>query len=180
MGLDIYFYRLKNTDYKTNVLLDEFFNSYDEKMSLEDVCALAKKYGIEDRVEIEEHIINADKGKMKYVLADRKNFNQIMYFRKHNWLLPFFGYEENCSNIVIDKTAVEKLVSNIEEILNSKEEDRIDKAKDLLSTESGFFFGNGKYNEWYFMDLEEDLKEFKNCLEVMDWNNDLLIMHCWW
>lgn len=110
---------------------------------------------------------------------------EVAYFRKVNFLLPFFGYEENCSDIEISKEQVENLINTCEHILSSKksglDEDTLTElVQNTLPTEGGFFFGSTEYDEWYFKDVEYVLKQFTNVLNETDWENETLYMHCWW
>lgn len=47
-------------------------------------------------------------------------------------------------------------------------------AKELLPTQSGFFFGGTEYDEWYKMDLEETIKKLEKVLEETDFENEEL------
>lgn len=45
-------------------------------------------------------------------------FEEIGYFRKVNCLLPFFGYEDDCSIHLIEKYQIEDLVDTAKELLS--------------------------------------------------------------
>ena len=102
-------------------------------------------------------------------------WKEIAYFRKVNFLLPFFGYEENCSDIEIDKCQVEDLVDACKAVLEDHS-----KAEELLPTTDGFFFGSTEYDDWYFGDVECVKTTFESILEDFDPEEDILTMHCWW
>ena len=53
---------------------------------------------------------------------------EVAYFRKVNFLLPFFDYEENCSNLEISKCQVEDLVARCNLILELNKKFDADKA----------------------------------------------------
>lgn len=178
MGLDIFFNKAEKSNFMIENAINEFYEKTSEDMAYDKVKEIALSLGIEDRLNIEEHQYTNTKNEVvKYVSAARNDTSEVMYFRKHNWLLPFFGYGENCSNKVISKDDVEQFISVAEKVLEKKD---VETAEELLPTESGFFFGNDAYNEWYFKDVEEDLEEFRNCFANMDWDNDVLLMNCWW
>ena len=129
MGLDVNFYKAKRSkDNETKERLEEIRK------------ALAAEYlkSIDER---NSKLINE--------LEDEKEkinpWNEVAYFRKVNFLIPFFGYEENCSNIEIDKYQVEDLIEACKEVLANH-----DKASFLLPTQEGFFFGSTDYDDWYF------------------------------
>ena len=159
MGLDINFYKAKRPkDNETKERLEEIRK------------ALAAEYlkSIDER-----------NSKLIKELEDEKEkinpWNEVAYFRKVNFLIPFFGYEENCSNIEIDKYQVEDLIEACKEVLANH-----DKASFLLPTQTGFFFGSTDYDDWYFDDVQNVKEKFEEILADFDRDEDILIMHCWW
>ena len=102
-------------------------------------------------------------------------WNKVAYFRKVNFLIPFFGYEENCSNIEIDKYQVEDLIEACKEVLANH-----DKASFLLPTQAGLFFGSTDYDDLYFDDVQNVKEKFEEVLADFNMDEDILIMHCWW
>ena len=159
MGLDITFYkakRLKDNETKERLeeirkeLAAEYLKSIDERNS-----KLIKE------LEDEKEKINP--------------WNEVAYFRKVNFLIPFFGYEENCSNIEIDKYQVEDLIEACKEVLANH-----DKASFFLPTQAGFFFGSTDYDDWYFDDVQNVKEKFEEILADFDRDEDILLMHCWW
>ena len=108
-------------------------------------------------------------------------YSDVAYFRKVNFLLPYFNYEENCSEIVIDKYDVEELIEDCERVLASKDTDEAESVADeLLPTEEGFFFGNTDYDECYFNDVREVADKFTEILDTFDFDENELVMSCWW
>ena len=159
MGLDITFYKAKRSkDNETKERLEEIRK------------ALAVEY-LKSIDECNSKLINE--------LEDEKEkinpWNEVAYFRKVNFLIPFFGYEENCSNIEIDKYQVEHLIEACKEVLANH-----DKASFLLPTQAGFFFGSTDYDDWYFDDVQNVKEKFEEILADFDRDEDILIMHCWW
>lgn len=159
MGLDINFYKAKRSkDNETKERLEEIKK------------ALAAEYlkSIDER-----------NSKLIKELEDEKEkinpWKEVAYFRKVNFLIPFFGYEENCSNIEIDKYQVEDLIEACNEVLANH-----DKASFLLPTQAGFFFGSTDYDDWYFDDVQNVKDKFEEILADFDRDEDILIMHCWW
>ena len=108
-------------------------------------------------------------------------YSEVAYFRKVNFLLPYFNYEENCSEVVIDKCEVEELIDDCKRVINAKDTDIAESiANELLPTEAGFFFGNTDYDEWYFKDVQEVMDKFTEILNDFDFDENELIMDCWW
>ena len=164
MGLDITFYKAKRSkDNETKERLEE--------IRLEEIRkTLATEYikSIDERnskviKELEEEKENTNP------------WNKVAYFRKVNFLIPFFGYEENCSNIEIDKYQVEDLIEACKEVLANH-----DKASFLLPTQAGLFFGSTDYDDLYFDDVQNVKEKFEEVLADFNMDEDILIMHCWW
>ena len=159
MGLDIAFYKAKRSkDNETKERLEEIRKALDAEY--------IKSIGERNSKLIKE-------------LEDEKEkinpWNEVAYFRKVNFLIPFFGYEENCSNIEIDKYQVEDLIEACKEVLANH-----DKASFLLPTQAGFFFGSTDYDDWYFDDVQNVKEKFEEVLADFDMDEDILIMYCWW
>lgn len=58
---------------------------------------------------------------------------EVAYFRKVNFLLPFFDYEENCSDLKISKCQVEDLVERCNLILELNKTFDVDRAVEALN-----------------------------------------------
>jgi hypothetical protein len=86
------------------------------------------------------------------------------YWRKanqiHNWFVTFIGEgEDNCQTMYVPRDRLEELRDICLKVLEDNS-----LAKELLPTESGFFFGSTEYDEYYFGDLEETVKIINRCL----------------
>ena len=51
---------------------------------------------------------------------------------------------------------------------------------DLLPSQSGFFFGDTEYNEWYKADIEETIDICINILLTFDFDKNYLFYHSSW
>lgn len=119
-------------------------------------------------------------------MADEKR-KCVAYFRKVNFLLPFFDYGDNCSYQEVTKEEVEELVETCNLVLKYepkkncivtvKDEDELEK---LLPTEDGFFFGSTKYDTYYFSDVKQVRRKFESMLARKWWEDSALFMWCWW
>ena len=177
MGLDIYFQKHKNFNLQIERAFDKFWDKFNEDMLVSEVRALAEKLGIADRLTIEECEYDGH----PFVDASRNDTERVGYMRKHNHLLPYFKYEDNCSDRFVSKSEVEAFIDDAKTVISHRyEDDAQEVAEDLIPTESGFFFGSTEYDEYYYADLEEDIRIFEEILDNFDFNNDVLIMHCWW
>lgn len=81
---------------------------------------------------------------------------EIAYWRKANAIHKFFvdldGGKDECQDIYVERENLQELLDRCTTILENKD---MEKAKELLPSQSGFFFGSTEYDEWYFENLEE-------------------------
>lgn len=97
------------------------------------------------------------------IFFDKVTTDNIAYFRKANFLIPYFetfyNIEEiyNLQSITIDLEGVEELISRCEEVLKCPE-----LAEDLLPTQEGFFFGSTEYDKYYFNQVRDVLETMTN------------------
>ena len=189
MGLDISFFCTKRPAYdKYQKDLEEWMANEPEFLTEETKTEPARQKTYEEMTE-EEHKRYSD------WLSARPDWDEIAtdcgYFRKVNFLLPFFGYTENCEDKEISRGELEGLVEACAKILaaydqREREDDddyEGDRWEDLadcyLPTESGFFFGSTDYDEWYISDVRK-AKEWAEKL-LADLNEkDIVIMNYWW
>ena len=102
-------------------------------------------------------------------------WKEVAYFRKVNFLLPFFEYGENCSRLEIDDYKIDELLVKWKQVLEDHS-----LAETLLPTQSGFFFGNTEYNDWYFYYVKEVYDKFSEIAEDFNSDEDMLSMVCSW
>ena len=143
--------------------------------------------------------------KDKEYLLPTKNIDSIKYeiisWRKsnhiHNWFVDNVqGGNDNCEEHFV---SFEKLLEFIDvlkkvnEIKNQIELDNTSEPEDkvynnikvglkeelekLLPTQTGFFFGNGEYQNWYFSDVEEALELLEEELRFKEKNKELYISY---
>lgn len=86
------------------------------------------------------------------IFFKRRQSKDIGYFRKVNFLVKYFadlGFDVyNQTPFIINKEDVEELLSRCNKVLKDHS-----KAKELLPTMDGFFFGSIEYNNNYFDDV---------------------------
>lgn len=153
MGLDIWFYRFKRSDW----------NKYQKEQ---------EKY---EQLSKEEQDKLYDEDKTPLDKLHKKKKGEI-YFRKVNFLLPYFNYEDNLSYIEISKEAISSLIRDCEEVLDKKDDEV---SADLLPTECGFFFGSTDYDEYYYHDVESTYSSFCGFTDDLE-DDEVAVMHCWW
>lgn len=91
---------------------------------------------------------------------------QVAYWRKANAIHQFFveldGGKDECQEIYVDRDNLQELVNHCNTILENKD---VEKAKSLLPTQSGFFFGSTEYDEYYFEELKCTQKTLKKLID---------------
>ena len=89
---------------------------------------------------------------------------RVAYWRKANAIHQWFVENcqegtDDCSEYWVSRELLQELVDICEQIMTDKS-----KAEELLPTQSGFFFGDTAYDEWYFMGVEYTVHRFKKIL----------------
>lgn len=98
----------------------------------------------------------------------------IAYFRKANFVYAFF------SNKLVDECAwvtredLKDLIDRCERVLNDHS-----LAEQLLPTRAGFFFGSTEYDEWYYQDVKDCLKQMKKVLEDFADDEIMYVVMSW-
>ncbi len=84
----------------------------------------------------------------------------------HKWFVDNVqGGDDNCREYLVTHERLERLLDLVNEVLRNK-----DKAKDLLPTSNGFFFGSDLYDEGYFDDLIHTKAILENVFAIPDYN----------
>ena len=107
---------------------------------------------------------------------------QIGYFRKfnalHSYIVKTFADGiDNCQDIILYKEDVEQIKKVLDDVLEANTEE---KAKELLPTQSGFFFGGTDYDEFYFEDVKVAADLMQNLLDNFDFEKYQLIYEASW
>ena len=94
----------------------------------------------------------------------RKTNYEVGYWRKanhiHNWFIQNCAYKDECGNPIDDCRPIEITVDKLEKLLDNCKKVLADHslAESLLPTQSGFFFGSTRYDEYYFDEIERTIK----------------------
>lgn len=116
-------------------------------------------------------------------LADRiyeKNFMskateyQVAYWRKANAIHRFFiencaEGEDDCKPVWVPLEALKDLVKICRDIISDPS-----KAEEELPTQSGFFFGDTKYDEYYLQDLEDTVENLEPIIKFLEKDKNYL------
>jgi len=114
---------------------------------------------------IKIHVDQEDQNKTEEEIYNTKPGEEILYYRKVNFLVPFFEdsvLQEEVGFILssVYKYKVKDLIDSCEKVLKNRK-----KASEILPTEEGFFFGSTEYDDYYFECVQEVLNNFKELLK---------------
>jgi len=89
---------------------------------------------------------------------------RVAYWRKANAIHQWFVDNvqkgvDDCDEYHVTREQLKQLMELCEQIIADKK-----KAEELLPTQSGCFFGNTDYDEWYMEDIERTIVRFKKIL----------------
>lgn len=163
MGLDMYFYARK-TIYKS-------FSKWDKSDRADET-----NYP-EDLKIFSDYIYDRN-----FKSVQTETSYQIGYFRKfnalHSYIVKTFANGiDNCQDIILYKEDVEQIKKVLDDVLEANTEE---KAKELLPTQSGFFFGGTDYDEFYFDDVKDAADLMQNLLDNFDFENYQLVYRASW
>lgn len=163
MGLDMYFYARKTT-YKS-------FSKWDNPDRVNEV-----NYP-EDLKTFSDHIYDRN-----FKSVQTETSYQIGYFRKfnalHSYIVKTFANGiDNCQDIILYKEDVEQIKKVLDDVLEANTEE---KAKELLPTQSGFFFGGTDYDEFYFEDVKDAADLMQSFLDNFDFEKYQLVYQASW
>lgn len=99
---------------------------------------------------------------------------ELGYWRKANHIHKWFvdnvqAGRDDCEDYPVTHSDLEILLNVCEQVLADPS-----RAKDLLPTQSGFFFGSQEYDDWYFDDIRDTIAIVK---KVLDLNYKTIDMH---
>lgn len=100
------------------------------------------------------------------------------YFRKVNFIYAFFSakedFEDECVWVTLDD--VNELIERCEKVLKENDDEV---SEELLPTQSGFFFGSTNYDEWYYKDVEDCLKQMKELKKILEKGDSVFVVMSW-
>jgi len=91
--------------------------------------------------------------------AEQSYLEYDAYFRKVNFLFKYYedrGKMYDQYYAFTDADDIDDIIDRCERVLKNHE-----LANELLPTQSGFFFGGTDYDDWYFSDVKDCLKQMK-------------------
>lgn len=105
--------------------------------------------------------------------------NDAAYWRKANQIRKWFvenleNFQDN-GETKVQEEDLEKLVDTCKKVLADHS-----LAEKLLPCSEGFFFGDDKYDEWYFNQLEDTVDMIEKVLNETDWDNEEIYYWEWY
>lgn len=113
--------------------------------------------------------------------VEGKYQKEVAYWRKANqvrqWLVDHTDLhpDDNCRIIPVTKDILEQLIKDCEEVITHPQ-----RAEEIMSTSAGFFFGSYDYDEWYFEQIQDTIRQIKSILETTDFDNEVIEYTEWW
>ena len=101
------------------------------------------------------------------------------YFRKVNFLFKYFedrGKMVDQYYAFVEPEDVEDIIYKCEQVLKDKDQR---KPHELLPTQEGFFFGSTDYDEWYFSDVKDCLRQMKQYLKLFKGEGTGYVIFSW-
>ena len=153
--------KLQTNEYWRNTYNERYFAFVEKLRPLIAINYDFKIYqytkGVLDLPELEEKI--KDEVNMAYEEYDA-------YFRKVNFIFYYFdqtiGTMQDQWFAFIKPEDIDDLIDRCERVLKNH-----DLAHSLLPTQAGFFFGSTDYDEWYFRDVKDCLKQMKKYRKLL-------------
>jgi hypothetical protein len=104
---------------------------------------------------------------------------RVMYWRKANAIHRWFVNNvqdgvDNCAEYYVSEEDLISLRDICVEVLSDNT-----KAETLLPTQTGFFFGNPEFDEWYFNDLRDTVDCLNKLFEMDTSNFDFYYSSSW-
>lgn len=174
MGLDMYLYARKH-EYSSG-----FYKTKGSKLKFnypKDIVECFPEYSDEANDNLPDDKKWSDRRAVK-----QDTFYEIGYWRKANQIHNFFVEKcaegvDQCQPIYVDEDELQELLDNCNYALENK-----DRAKEILPTRSGFFFGGTDYDEYYYEDLKHTVDIVEKALKLIrntDCKYDIIYQASW-
>lgn len=194
MGLDMFLWRMKKQKGKTFDKVIEIKG----KMDNEHLTKTEKE-------ELRPYIFHTKLENINYEYDSL--FKEVYYWRKSNAIHKWFvenvqDFVDDCGNYRVTQKDLQLLIETLKDVYISlqdkemitkktqdnsieyetkvfKDED-LEKAKELLPTQEGFFFGGTEYDEYYFEDIKKTLNDLQMIDKSFDFENNYLVYGSSW
>lgn len=99
------------------------------------------------------------------------------YFSKSNFIYAYFQNNLNDECCFCDKNELNRLIYVCKDVLAHK--NNVQYAEEHLPTCSGFFFDDTDYDEWYWKNVEDCIKQLSKVYKKMDDDDMLFCVFSW-
>ena len=176
----------KTNDYWKGIYAERYFHFVEQLRPL-----IAKNYDWKIRPYCEDGVLELPAlEELAKKEADGYWEQYDAYFRKVNFLFKYFedrGKMIDQYYAFVEPGDVEDIIDRCEQILAAKRlETTLDEgetveefAASLLPTQSGFFFGSTDYDEWYFHDIKDCLKQMKQYRKLFKGEGTGYVIFSW-
>ena len=186
MGLDMYLNRMpryRQATAKDVSNVGMYLKWIDYNAKREDKCTFKEWCGVSTKIP-PKHMIDFYKPHLieRYSHWDTEHeygymgiMEQVGYWRKvnaiHQWFVDCVqdGIDDCDYHNEVTKEDLEELLDTCQRVLDDHS-----LADELLPTQSGFFFGDTEYDEYYFADIEDTVDIIKNVLETTDFDKEMI------
>jgi hypothetical protein len=109
---------------------------------------------------------------------DYADWAELAYWRKFNALHAWFVRNvqddvDDCGGYVVSQTKLSELVEVLKKLQQTRD-------TSLLPTQSGFFFGDTNYDEWYWRRVASAIDTLSEILTTFDFENEELLYTSSW
>ena len=110
-----------------------------------------------------------------------EEMKEVAYWRKanqiRNWIVEHTDYNinSNCEDYLLNKDILENLIADCKTVIENPI-----MADNIMPTKSGFFFGDTNYDNWYFAELKDTIKQVEKVIKETDWDNEDIYYYEWW
>ena len=113
--------------------------------------------------------------------AEKINWDQFykpcdFYFRKVNCIYAYFADRLEDEIAEVTKDDVTDIISRATKVLAERDEET---SMSTLPTQGGFFFGSTDYDEWYYQDMVDIIKQFSELLLKWKYGESCYILMSW-
>ena len=152
--------KLQTNDYWRNIYNERYFTFVEKLRPL-----IAKNYDFKIHPYTRQIVDLPELEGMIKEEIDNSYEEYDAYFRKVNFIFAYYenkGKMQNEWYALTDADDIDDLISRCEQVLKDH-----DLANALLPTQSGFFFGSTEYDEWYFSDVKDCLRQMKKYRKLL-------------
>ena len=99
------------------------------------------------------------------------------YFRKVNFIYEYFRNKLVDEGCIVSKFELNEFIQVCKDVYKHKGDE--DYATEYLPTTSGFFFGSTSYDEWYWNDVKDCIKQMEKIYKKLD-DEDIVMWEFSW